>query len=175
MKEQRKSVDEVLRGLGVNPEEKTTVKFEMWQPWADTKETENQPQGFKGVYAGYKPAQKMIDGEISHFEVFNFDMCTPAPDSGAAGYCVSSSYQLEELKRVQPGTQICIVFSRKEKNATYGSAVPIVEWYFANKKDRETRVAATPLPPSGRGQILEPRRSLPANGHQTGEDNDIPF
>jgi len=141
--------DEVLKKLGIDPTKKATIAFAMWQPWVSDEEHGNDPQGFVGIYGGYKIAQSKMQGNggSSVFDLFAFDRCEPAPSDGSTGYAVSSSFMLEELKRVEPGTKIAIVFNGSEKN-NHGGMTHIVEWFFADPADRTRRVKSQALPPS---------------------------
>jgi hypothetical protein len=165
-----KSVDDVLKDLGLDPSQKATVAFKMWQPWnRDDAEHAKDPQGFVGVYGGYKIAEKQQMGDRGSksnvFDVFSFADCNPGPDSGESGWAVSSGFMLEELKKVNPGTMIAIVYEGSEKNA-HGGSTRNIAWYFANPADKKTQVASIALPPSNAASLAaEGRAALPANGH----------
>lgn len=161
-----KSVDEILSSLGVNPAEKATIAFAMWKPWDSVSDAEHQddPQGFVGTYGGYKVAESAKVGKSSVFDVFTFSNCNPAPSGGETGWAVTSGYQLEELKKVEPGTLIAVVYRGSEKNP-HGGNTHNIEWYFTNPKDRTSRASATALPPSNAAALqAEGRKTLPANG-----------
>jgi hypothetical protein len=167
-----KKANDILKGLGVDPDSKATISYAMWQPWqTGDKDHENDPQGFVGNFTGYKVASKKVasekEGGGRPFDLFAFDACEPKPVDGSAGFVVSSSFMLEELKRVLPGTRIAIVWTGSERNA-HGGSTHNLEWYFANPKDKAERVADRVLPPSNADKI----RLLPAG---SSVDDDTPF
>lgn len=169
--EKAKGVDDVLKALGIDTTNKATVKYSMWQPWnRDDKVHADDPQGFKGMYTGYKVAEKeQGDGETNAFDIFMFDKCDPKPADGSTGWAVSSGFMLEELKKVQAGTLIAIVYEASEKNR-HGGQTRKIQWFFCNPIDREKRVSSIPLPPSNAASMaMESRRALAANGHNPDE------
>jgi hypothetical protein len=184
--EKIKGVDDVLKDLGINPETKATIAYKAWKPWdgmmrADSPHV-NDPQGFKGIYGGYKIAETTTpDGRPSTFDMFFFDALEGSkPITGETGWAVSSSFQLEELKKVKPGTPIIIVFKGQTKNKNQGNTNDI-NWYFANPDDVKIRVAAAALPPSNAAQLavearqLSEQSTIPAEGGANGAQTGIPF
>jgi len=184
--EKIQSVDDVLKGLGINPETKATIAYKPWKPWdgmmrADSPHAKD-PQGFKGIYGGYKIAETTTpDGRPSTFDMFFFDgLDGSKPETGETGWAVSSSFQLEELKKVKPGTHIIIVFKGQIKNKNQGNTNDI-HWYFANPDDVKIRVSPAALPPSNAAQLAVEARQLAdvstippgSNGAANGEQ--IPF
>lgn len=151
--------DEILKKLGLDPTKKATISFAMWQPWMQDDEHAEDPQGFTGEFVGFKIAQKQLGDKMNVFDLFGFDKCEPAPKSGATGFVVASSYMLEELKRVQPGTRIAVVYSGSERNV-HGGQTHMVEWFFAIPADRERKVLPSPIHASNADKI----KMLPANG-----------
>lgn len=167
--EKMKSIDELMKEMGLDPKQKTTIAYKMWQPWnRDDAEHAKDPQGFVGVYGGYKVAEKaQMDGgnkKSNVFDVFSFSDCKPGPDTGESGWAVSSGFMLEELKKVEPGVAIFVGYEGSEKN-NHGGQTRNIVWYFVNPTDKQTRVSAAALPPSNAAAMAaEARNQLPANG-----------
>lgn len=165
--EKIQDTDAILKQLGLDPKEKATIAFCMWKPWDSMtdKDHAKDPQGFVGVYGGYKVAETSKSGKASVFDVFTFANCNPNPTGGESGWAVSSGFMLEELKKVIPGTMIAIVYEGSEKN-THGGNTHNIAWYFANPAEKKTQVSSVALPPSNAAALAaEGRASLPANGH----------
>lgn len=155
------ALDERLRALGVDPNLKATISYAEWKPW-----DKNGPEDFTGFYVGYKDVEKMIGNKRSEFNVFLFESVAPAPSSGEIGYAVTSGFQLEMLKRIEPGTRIAILFLGDERNDHNGKTHKIA-WYFVDPDDRKVRVSKRALPP-----MDSPRtNALPSHSETT----EVPF
>ena len=150
-------VDDVMRELGVDPAEAVSLNYEIWAPWKH----EEHPKGIRGIYGGYKIATKAMGADENIFELFYIDAQLPKPKM----WLVASSFQLEELKRVRPGTEVVIVFSHSERNR-HGGESNHVKWVFFNKVDKNTCVATRALP-----AINETQRQLSASSQGFSEDN----
>jgi hypothetical protein len=151
------AADEIFKKLGVK--ERASINFAQWQPWADDEEHANDPQGFVGIFKGYKIAEKEQGGKVNEFDIMLFDSCEPVPPKGASGFAVSSGFMLDNLKYVIPGARIAIVYTGSEKN-NHGGQTRNLEWSFMDPSDRKTKVATEALPASNESQF----RMLAANG-----------
>lgn len=148
--------DDAFRELGINPDEAVGLRYEIWAPW----EHDHHPRGIRGIYGGYKLAQKEIKSDqVNEFELFYIDSHATNKQ-----WLIASSFQLDELMRVKPGTEVAIVYSHSEKNSK--GTVNHLKWVFVNKQDRETCVARLPLP-----AINQRQHELEATSRGFGEDN----
>lgn len=148
--------EDVLKKLGINPETAASIKSSIWQPWGDDEAHQDDPQGFTGVYRGYKMASKAIadksgKDKINIFDLFAFDECDPAPKDGKT-WLVASSFMLEDVKRAKPGTKITIVYCGSEKNQ-HGGKTPKIEAFFESEKYMNAQLLTTPLPPSNAEKV----------------------
>ena len=153
MAQKLKSVDELFKDLGVK--ERANIEFSMWQPWED----DEAPQAFKGIYRGYKIAEKALGERINQFDIFLFDEVSPAPVDGASGYAVGSSFMLDNLKFVKPGTVVAIGYTGSEGN-NHGGKTHNLAWSFLNKEDRKSRVSQDILPAHNAEQYELSQRQL---------------
>lgn len=143
------AADEIFKKLGVK--ERASIEFAQWQPWADDEEHANDPQGFVGILKGYKIVEKEQSGKVNEFDMFLFDSCEPTPPKGASGFAVSSGFMLDNLKYVEPGTRIAVVYTGSEKN-NHGGQTRNLAWSFLDPNDRKTKVASQALPASNESQ-----------------------